>query len=151
MGLQPLLGNASNWEHVWSTTKTANVIPSIPPSYDPIPPFFCPLQFESPTVAIWAGTQSPKLTWKSGGMVGANVVTGIVQGGVSTSEIARQWLRLSQVTIFRIPKLADSFSLQFFPPYWFKSYGLEVWQYTGPGNADLESKADLIYDQLTAP
>lgn len=151
MGLKPALSNSDNWSKLYETTKIANIINSDPPSYDPIPPFFVPLQFESPTLAIYCNTQFPKMTWKSGGYASANVVTGIMRGGDATSEIGRRFLALNDVTICRFPNLASTYSLRLFPPYWFKTYFIEVFEYIGPGLPDLEAKADAIYDAIVNP
>lgn len=151
MGLKPVLSNSDNWSKLYEITKTANIINSEPPSYDPIPPFFVPLQFESPTLAIYVNTTNAKLTWKGGGYASANVVTGILKGGDATSEIARRFLALNDVTICRFPSLASTYSLRFFPPYWFKTYSVEVFEYIGPGLSDIEAKADAIYDAIVNP
>lgn len=148
MALKPAFGTSDNWTKLYEVTKTANIINSDPPSYDPIPAFFCPLQFEVPTLAIWAYTPNAKMTWKSGGSVSANVVTGILAGGDATSEIGRKFLALNDVTICRFPSLAGTYSIRFFPPYWFKSYSIEVFEYTGPGLADMEAKIDAVYNAL---
>jgi hypothetical protein len=148
VSLTPQFGSADNWISRWNLTKQANIIPSDPPSHDPIPPFECPTTFEGFTFAIWCGTQSPKITWKSGGLVTANVVTGISVAGSSFSQIAQQWLNLGGVTIFRVPKLSQSVRLKFFPPYWFKSFAVAIWEYDGPGQPDPEAKLDSIYGRL---
>lgn len=148
MSLSPQFGQAGNWNNRWSTTKTANVISSDPPSHDPIPAFDCPITFENFTFGVWVSTSSPKLTWKSGGLISANVVTGITIQGNSFSEIAKSWLTLNAVTIFRAPAVSQSVRLRFFPPYWFKNIAVGIWEYDGPGQPSLEAKLDSIYAAL---
>ena len=150
MGLKPLFSNANNWEPLYEVSKVANIVNSDPPSYDPIPPFFCPLQFDTPTLAIYVNTSNPKMTWKSGGLVSGNVVTGIMTGGDATSEIHKEWLSLGKVNIIRFPSLAESYSVKFYPPYWFKTYLIEIFQYIGPGLADMEAKLDAVYNTVNS-
>lgn len=150
-GLKPVLSTSDNWSKLYEVNKTATIINSDPPSHDPIPVFFCPLQFENPTLAIYVNTTEKKLTWKSGGKAAACVVTGILAGGDATSEIAQRWLALNEVTICRFPSIGGTYSVKFYPPYWFKNYFVEIFEYIGPGLADLEAKADAIYDAITNP
>lgn len=148
MSLMPAFGSSDNWSKLYEVTKVANIINSDPPSYDPIPAFFCPLQFESSTLGIFTYTQNAKLTWKNGGFASANVVTGIMIGGDATSEIARRYLALNDVTICRFPSVAGFYSVKLFPPYWFKDYKVEIFEYIGPGLADMEAKIDAVYNVL---
>jgi hypothetical protein len=125
------LGNSANWEQVYfSTVNAAQVNPQ---SHTPIPLIVVPVQLESPILAVYVSCTPPKPTWYFAGWLNQKVFTGLTVGGVTDAEnVQRRKIWLNKITLIRLDKLSDSYSITFSVPKWFQSISLQVWEYTGP-------------------
>jgi hypothetical protein len=143
------LGNSNNWNLLHSGNQTAMILPGGNNSHLPIESISIPISLESTTIAVFIQTEDPKSTWKYGGSVGANIVTGLIVGGNSNSEIARRACYLDKINIIYFPSVSNSYSLVLYPPKWFKNIEWIIWEYIGEGNIDPQGKLDEIYNLIS--
>jgi hypothetical protein len=130
MGLILQLGNTANWSQVFSSTVAAYQIGN--GKYAPIPKIVIPTQLESPILAVYISCNPNKPTWKFAGWLSQSVFTGLTIGGVTDAEnVQRRKIWLNKITLVRLEKLANSYSIDFEVPKWFESVSIQVWEYTG--------------------
>jgi len=150
MALRPNLGLSGNWNYIDSHSVTATtMIIDGESRHIPIPPFDFPLVLDIPTLAISVDTTEAKPGWKFGGTCGMLIRTGIVVGGSHDSHTS-DWIKLwlGRVNVVRFPSIASDFVARFYVPRWFKDYQVNLFEYTGTGQADLEGKIDAVYDAI---
>ncbi len=144
MELKPQFSNSNNWDLLDSGTVNAVILNTPIDTYNPIPPINIGTQITTPTIACYTNTENPLTTWRCGGWLSANIVSGITVGGNSDSQIGRETLRLGKINIIRFPHLSSSYSLTLDVPKWFRSIEYVIWSYIGSGVPDIEGKLDQI-------
>ena len=147
----PQFANSNNWDLISNGNITASLVNPNEPYHIPINPISISTLIETPTIAIFTETTNPKSTWKCGGWVAANIVSGLIVGGNADTEIARRYLQLEKINIVRFPRLSNNFALKLFVPSWFKYFSWTIWEYIGEGFADLEGKLDNLESVINTP
>ncbi len=133
MSLILQLGNASNWESVYFSTQFAYQINTVPPRYAPIPKIVVPTQLESHILAVYVSCTPLKSSWHFAGWLSQKIFTGLTVGGTTDAEsVQRRKIWLNKITLIRLEKLANSYSIAIEVPKWFQSVSIQVWEYIGP-------------------
>jgi hypothetical protein len=131
MSLILQLGSAANWEQVYFSTVNAFQIN--PERYAPIPKIVIPTQLESHILAVYVSCTPPKPSWYFAGWLNQKIFTGLTVGGTPDAEnVQRRKIWLNKITLIRLEKLSDSYSITFDVPKWFQSVSIQVWEYIGP-------------------
>lgn len=143
MSLVLQLGNPSNWRDVYFQTTNAYRINES--RYAPIPKIIVGSQLESQILAVYIYCSPPKPTWHFGGWLNQNVYTGLLVGGVPDAQnVQRQKIWLNRITVIKLEKLADSYSVSFDVPKWFESISIQLWEYIGP----ISDTTEVLIDEL---
>jgi hypothetical protein len=135
------LGNAANWEQIYTHSQVAVQI--TPTVHAPIPEITVPLLIESHVLAVYLTTEIPEgRNWNFAGFLHQRFELGLTVGGMPEADdlsLRKLWLNRIKLIIF--PKLTVGYSIAFNVPKWFKSVQLIVWEYTG---TDSDSTEDLV-------
>lgn len=143
MGIILELGNSANWNQVYSTTVAAFQIGN--GRYAPIPKIVVPFQLESPILAVYISCEPNKPTWNFAGWLSQSVFTGLTVGGVTDAEnVQRRKIWLNKITLVRLEKLANSYSINFVVPKWFESVSIQLWEYIGT----VDDSTELLINEL---
>lgn len=131
MSLILQLGNKENWSDIYFSTVNAYQISG--DRYAPIPKIVVPVQLESHVLAVYISCNPPKPSWYFGGWLNQKVFTGLLVGGIPDAEnVQRRKIWLNKITLIRLEKLSDFYSISFDVPKWFQSVSIQVWEYVGP-------------------
>ncbi|MFM6604012.1 MAG: hypothetical protein ACKPH3_08020 [Dolichospermum sp.] len=122
--------NSSNWELIYDYSASATPVGEN--SYIPIPPVPIPIFLNSDIIAVYVKTNPPAgRIWRFGGNIEQRFISGLIVGGVVDSSGIPRRTSNDKITILFFPKISASYSLQYYPPKWFKDVNLMVWQYVG--------------------
>jgi hypothetical protein len=139
------LANPVNWNQVYSTTVAAVFIGS--DRYAPIPKITVPVLLESQVVACYVTCLPDKPTWRFAAWMNQNIQTGLTIGGLTDAEnVQRRKIWLRKITLARLEKLSENYSISFDVPSWFQSVSLQVWEYTGVIEDSTEDLINQIRD-----
>lgn len=137
--------NPNNWNDVYFQTINAYQINST--RYAPIPRITVPVQLNSPVLAVYITCTPNNPNWYFAGFLGQKIFTGLTVGGSPDAEnVQRRKLWLNKLTIIRLEKLTDAYSISLDVPKWFQSISVNLWEYTG----DINDSTELLIEELTA-
>lgn len=123
--------NASSWDSIFNFSATAGTTGG-ESSHIPIPPATAPIILTSSIIAAYISTAVPSgRRWTFGGRAVREFRSGLLVGGVADVATKPEFLYVNKLTIIFFPKVTVEYSLSFYFPAWFKSVGLQVWQYIG--------------------
>lgn len=124
------IGNANNWENIYSYSASAGILSDT--TYIPIPPITAPIFLESDIIAVYVDTNVPNgKSWRWGGYVEQRFVNGLTVGGNASSAGEPKNMWIDKITTIFFPTITAEYSLKFYFPKWFKNVSLQCWQYTG--------------------
>lgn len=125
------LGNADNWEQIYSTSVAAVTV--TPKVHAPIPEITVPLLLDNHILAVYITTEIPEgSNWNFAGFLNQKFELGLTVGGIpEADELSRRKLWLNRIKLIMFPQLTSNYAISFDVPKWFKSINLTVWQYTG--------------------
>lgn len=135
------LGNANNWESIFSQTYSAQPVPDKPNTYYPLPEITIPILLDRRILAIHAYSPSAAPHWKFAGYLNQKVQTGLTVGGMTDSYAQRKKLWLNQINLIILPFIASTYAISFSIPYWILNIQLVAWKYIG---SESYSTEDLI-------
>lgn len=126
--MPPILdvNNSSNWVHAYNATLYGSTVPTVPPTYLPIPMHSIATPFYKRTLAIGASSTQTKPTWRF-----AFWLIGMVKiPQIGLAEIATIPVFLG-LNLVRLPNLHNEFLLKVRFPKWHKEMNFDIWQYIG--------------------
>lgn len=143
MGLILQLGNEANWNQIYFGTTNAYQIAQ--GKYAPIPKITVPTQLESPILAVYISCLPDTPTWYFGGWLNQKIFTGLTVGGSPDAEnVQRRKIWLNKITIIRLDRLSNNYSITFEIPKWFQSVSIQVWEYIGL----YEDSTELLIEEM---
>lgn len=151
MGLKPQFSNSNNWNLIANGSEVAVILSTPTEAYNPIPPIDLATLIDLPTIAVYTYTSNAPSSWRCGGWVSGNIITGLTVGGNSDAEIGRFTLQLNRINIIRFPQVSTTYSIRIYVPKWFRDISYTVWEYTGGGIPDLEGKIDYLETLINTP
>lgn len=116
-----------------------------------IPPFLIEGKFNSKLIAVGVKVPSAKENWRFGGFIAQDfdfVGTGYTtenKGFFRTEELI-----VNEITFLRLPVVTTNpYKLRFFPPTWFLTVEIQIWEYTGTvvednNNSNYDTRLDAI-------
>jgi hypothetical protein len=143
MGLILQLGNEANWNQIYFGTHLSYQISST--RFAPIPKITIPTQLESPILAVYISCLPDTPTWHFGGWLNQKIFTGLTVGGSPDAEnVQRRKIWLNKITIIRLDRLSNNYSVTFEVPKWFQSVSIQVWEYIGL----YEDSTELLIEEM---
>jgi hypothetical protein len=125
------LGNAQNWEQVYTGNFTAQQITNT--KFAPIPEQTIPIQLEETVLAVYIQTTEPDdKNWLFGGYCNQLINIPVTVGGAFNSTINnRKKIWLNTISLILFANYTTSYGVSFSFPKWFRDANIIVWQYTG--------------------
>lgn len=120
-----------------------------------IPPFQIDAEFTSQFLAVGIKVSPSGENWRFGGYLSQHYpfeASGYLQEGLAFYKSAD--LEINNVSIVLLPLKTDKpYKLTFFPPNWFRSLKLEIWEYTGAvvetGTGEGSTTAERLIEALS--
>ncbi len=124
------LGNANNWEPLWSTNLEG--VSAGADRYYPIPEVSCPVLIDKHILAVSTNSSNSSPSWKSAGFLNYKIRTGLVVGGSPDTQIGKSFrIKINQITLLILPRYSETFSISFGIHFWIQQISINVWQYVG--------------------
>jgi len=145
------LNNAANWSNFYGTTVTA--APASSSTFTPIPEYTVPILADKHILAVTISASNAKPTWHFGGFFNQKVSTGLIVGGIpSTDAVQKRRMYLNRLTLMIFQPLTSTYAISVEVPKWFSDFTLSIFEYIGPQS---DSTEDLINSlslcKLTSP
>ena len=124
------LANTNNWELVWPEFEQSAVSVGTS-SFINIPEFFCPVQLDSPILAITLSTNPGGV--KLAGFINQKINTGLTVGGVPDAyAVYRRKVYFGDNQLLFFPDIVGNFAVSISVPYWIRHIKGAMWAYKGP-------------------
>ncbi|WP_013323847.1 hypothetical protein [Gloeothece verrucosa] len=143
---KPRFDLPENWESVGVQTGIRRQ--NADGSNIPLSPLIFPLTIHTNTVLIQAAHFPVQPDgWKYAGAASMTIRSGVGAGGNLDTSIGVKKLWFKRINLCVFPNWASDYGLTFYVPEWFTQIQYSVWAYIGPGDPDLETKTDKVYQE----
>ncbi len=141
-GIELDLGNAQNWEDVYSGKFEAERVSD--DRFIPFGKIDIPILLDRPVFAVYIESPPAPANWRGAGWLNQKVRVGLTVGGSQEgNRNTGRFMLLDEVMVVEWPPITESFQVVFSPRRRLQEVNIRIWKYTGPITQSISEKVDL--------
>lgn len=120
------VNNSNNWELIYNTTLSANILSVSPPLIVPIGTHNVPVTSDRRTLAVGASTTQGKPTWR----LGYYLISSIQIPVIGRADISSDAIFLG-LNLIRLPNVHNEYKFKIRVPRWMRDMQIDIYKYVG--------------------